>query len=232
VQAFISIKDLGEYQDAELIRKKIAACFAVFVKVPDSGVPKSEEEMRAMARIEPGSINYMNPGDEITTATPPQSEGYSEYMRVNLQRIASAYNLTYESLSGDLSNTNYSSGRMGWIEASRGFLKWQTRIIIPLFCDRVFDWLMDAAIITGQLREKASVSWTPPRRELIDPAKEVKGLLEMARAGFTSWQEVVRELGWDKEQLLKELLEDKDMWDKAGLKPMADPRFDKESKAA
>lgn len=229
VQAFMLLEDLKEYQDAELVRKKVAACFTAFISTEQgSGTPRTAQQLAAAQRMEPGTLNFLSPGESITFGSPPPTEGYDTYLRVNLQQIASSYEITYEMLAGDLSNVNFSSGRMGWVEANKGFKHWQNLVLIPMLCDRIFDWLMDAAIMSGQLREKATVTWTPPRREFIDPAKEISALLEAVRAGFTSWQEVIRETGWTKEELLAELIEDAKMWDDAGLKPGCDPRFDKE----
>lgn len=42
-------------------------------------------------------------------------------------------------LSGDLSQINYLSGRMGWIEFQRSIDAWRWRMFIPQFCARVAD---------------------------------------------------------------------------------------------
>ena len=47
--------------------------------------------------------------------------------------------------------------------------------------------------------------WTPPRRELIDPAKEIKALIEAVRAGFMSLSEVQRSLGYIPAEVMAEL---------------------------
>lgn len=230
VQAFIKIQDLEEYQDAELIRKKISACHTVFVKT--NAEPGALGLMqREATRMEPGTIQFMQPGDEIQLATPPSSEGHNEYVKGRKQNIAAAYGITYESLTNDLSNVNFSSGRMGWLEANRNFKKWQNRVIIPRFCSVSFDWFQEAALMAGFVKNKATATWTPPRREMIDPVKETEAMGNLLRLGLNSWQEAVRELGWDWEELRQELLEDKTTWESAKGVMEAMPYFE-EKKAS
>jgi capsid protein len=50
--------------------------------------------------------------------------------------------------------------------------------------------------------------WTPPRRELVDPAKEVSALIEGVKAGFMSLSEVQRSLGYIPAEVMDELESD------------------------
>jgi capsid protein len=47
--------------------------------------------------------------------------------------------------------------------------------------------------------------WTPPRRELVDPAKEITALIEGVKAGFISLSEVQRSLGFIPAEVMAEL---------------------------
>ena len=47
--------------------------------------------------------------------------------------------------------------------------------------------------------------WTPPRRELVDPAKEITALIEGVKAGFMSLSEVQRSLGFIPAEVMAEL---------------------------
>lgn len=225
-----SLRDYDDYADAQLMRQKVAACFAAFVEKSDiTGFELDEEEDR-LEKIEPGMIEYLEPGKKITFASPPATDGYGEYSRNVLTSVASGFGVTYEAMTGDLSNVNFSSGRMGWIEMHRNIEVIQWHIIIPKLCYRVYEWFREAAILAGLLSESSPefVEWTAPRRQMIDPVKETKGLVDQVRAGFKSWQEAVRELGYMPEEILEELKSSAQMFDEAGLKPDCDPRFDKQ----
>ena len=100
--------------------------------------------------------------------------------------------------------------------------------MIPRFCDKVYPWFIEACQLKGivNFEAKVKVTWTPPRREMIDPYKEVQAIKEQLRAGLTSWQDIVRRFGFIPDQLAEELKEDKKMWDEMGMMPTIDPRFD------
>lgn len=217
VQSFIKIKDLGEYQDAQLIRQKIAACFSVFVTSPTGHSVLGSTKDARLEKVEPGIVEYLAPGETVTMASPPGAEGYKDYTSTVLHEIAAGYGITYEALTGDYSQVNFSSGRMGWIEMSRNIKKWQHRMMVPMVCSRVWEWFIEGAQISGQIARDVPVKWTPPRREMIDPVKEVKGMAEEVANGFSSWSEKVRENGYDPDDVLDEMKSDAEKFTAAGL---------------
>lgn len=227
VSGMTRLRDFDEYEDAQLIRQKIAACFAAFVTDSKDPLPG---EMNAgsypIERVEPGMIEYLPPGKQVTFGNPPPADGYNDYSRRVLQGIAAGYGVTYEALTGDLSNVNFSSGRMGWIEMGRMIADWQELMLVPQLCDRVFQWWQEAGAIAGALAPNLTVSWTPPARMMIDPVKETKGLSEQVRNGFVSWQEAVRQMGYDPDMTADELKQDYERFDAAGFLLSCDPRYD------
>ena len=231
----LRMHDFDEYEDAQLIRQKIAACFSVFVEdSPDLALPSgtgatSNGKTERIERVEPGMIEYLEPGKKITMASPPAAEGYESYTKKTLQGISAGLGVSYETLSNDLSNVNFSSGRMGWLEFHRNITEWQSRIMIPLVCDPIWEWFIESLFLRGLLKEKNALitaEWTPPRREMIDPVKEIKGMSEMVRNGFDSWQNQVRQLGLDPEVVLAQLISDLGSFDAAKLKLICDARND------
>lgn len=228
VSAMLRLKDFDEYEDAQLIRQKIAACFSVFVQSDDSATQSGNID--DFERTEPGMIYKTNPGETITFASPPPTEGYDVYTKTILRAVAAGFGVTYEMLTNDLSNVNFSSGRMGWIEFHRIVTRIQELVIIPQMLDNITDWFMEANIIAGNLRQPLDVSWTSPRREMIDPVKETKGMGDMVRNGFASWQDIVRRYGGDPDEVSEELAKDIQMFDQLGIKPECDPRYGVEPK--
>ena len=213
--ALLLLKDLSDYQDAELVRQKIAACFTVFVQ--DNGVQDniggSSSSSEMSERVEPGIIEHLPAGKTVSFAQPPTTTGGGEHTKMLLRAIASAYGVTYEAMTGDLSNVNFSSGRMGWLEFHRRITNWQYNLIIPTLCDTVWDWFMEAADISGKLKQSCSAEWTPARREMIDPVKEINGINLAIRSGLISWQEAVRAQGFEPSEIAKEMKEDYDLFD-------------------
>jgi lambda family phage portal protein len=228
VSAALRLSDFDEYEDAQLMRQKVAACFAAFVTDTKDPLPGEANPNGGypMERVEPGMIEYLPPGKQVTFGSPPPTEGYDDYSRRTLQGIAAGYGVTYEALTGDLSNVNFSSGRMGWIEMGRQIAEWQELMLIPQLCDSVWQWFVTAGSIAGVASNTATASWTPPARMMIDPVKETKGLSDQVRNGFISWQEAVRQMGYDPDMIAEELSQDYKAFEALGFMLACDPRFD------
>jgi lambda family phage portal protein len=222
--AMIKLRDFDEYEDAEIVRQKIAACFTAFVSDADPGgsVSTITEDF---GKMEPGLIMGLPGGKQVQFAQPPVTQNYDGFSRKTLQGVAAGFGTTYESLTGDLSNVNFTSGRMGWIEAQRLYSELQELLFVPMFCDPVWKWFADAAEIGAGFRVgDLTVLWTPPRREMIDPVKETNALSAQVRNGFISWSEALRSLGYDPEQVADEMKMDFAMFDKYGFKLDCDGR--------
>ena len=228
VSVMMRLRDFDEYEDAQLIRQKVAACFAAFVTDTKDPLPGETNPNGgyAMERVEPGMIEYLPPGKQVTFGSPPATDGYDEYSRRMLQGAAAGYGITYEAMTGDLSNVNFSSGRMGWLEMGRQIADWQELMLVPQLCDRVWQWFTTAGYIAGNATLTATASWTPPARLMIDPVKETKGLSEQVRNGFISWQEAVRQMGYDPDMIAEELSQDYKAFETLGFMLACDPRFD------
>ena len=230
----LRMKDFDDYEDAQLVRQKIAACFAAFVhdasgNIPNeaTGLPVQGEGDTTPPLIEkfaPGIIEYLPPGKEIKFANPPATQNYGEYGRSMLLGISAGYGVTYESITGDYSNVNFSSGRMGWIEMGRNIKRWQRNIITKKMNEGIWNWFEEAALISGLPADTVSMKWVPPRREMIDPAKETKAMKDSVRSGFTSLSRAQTELGYDPEEIIEEIIESNKKLDDAGIILDTDPR--------
>lgn len=218
-------RDLDDYEDAELLGKKASACLPIFITNTDPEGEGSEEKIEA---IEPGAINYLNPGESVSSFAPAPNPGFSEFTKTQHRAIAAGYLMTYEMLTGDLSNVNFSSGRMGWIEFQRQVYNWQYLMLIPKFCDKVFQWFVESLPVAQNFDRniKVKASWTAPRREMIDPTKETNAKRTAMRSGLQSWSETVRQDGYNPEDVLREMAEDQKKFVAAGLMPDWTPYFE------
>lgn len=224
--------DLGDYEDAELMRQKIAACFAVFwidgtgnLKLAtDETVTRGTENLPA-DMLEPGMQQRLPPGSDVKFTSPPTTQGFPEYIRSMIRKIAIGYGVPYEALAGDLSQVNFSSGRMGWLEFQRTIAHWQQHMLMPHMCVGIATWFLDAAEFVVPGASAATVSHTEPRREMIDPTKEIPAIRDGIRAGLISRPDALRAMGEDPEQVDQENAEANERADKLGLKYDSDGRF-------
>jgi lambda family phage portal protein len=201
----LHLRDIDDIASAMLLKAKIAACFTAFVY---SNEPGESATVAALTEtLEPGAIEILPDGKQITFANPPQAPDYVDHQKHHLHAVAAGYGITYEAMTGILSDVNFSSARMGWLEFHRNVGSWRWNISIPQVMDPVHRWFNEAARL-AQIRGPRRMIWTPPRRELIDPAKEVPALIEAVRAGFMSLSEIQRSLGYIPSEVMGELEED------------------------
>jgi len=221
---FTRLSDWDDYEDAELMRQKVSACFGAVY----TGVEADSTAYEPLERLEPGMVEYMPSGTDLKLITPPAALGLRDSALITHRAIAAGLGVTYESLTGDFGQTNFSSARMGHLQMARNVRDWQLHVMIDLFCDRVWRWFVDASTLrSGQdMPEPSQVSaiWTMQSRDLVDPEKETRANVTRVRAGFAPWSDIVRETGRDPAQVARQIAEDFKRFDELGLVLDVDPR--------
>ncbi len=225
----LKLRDLDDYDDAELVRKKIEACFAAFVTGSDDeetlGRATSDADGRRVESFEPGMIEYLSPGKDVKFATPSHAGGYGEYMRVQLHAIAAGVGLTYELLTGDLSQVNYSSIRAGLIEFRRRMEALQWQLLVPGLCRPVWQRFVATSQAIGALPDGIiDAEWTAPRFEAVDPLKDIQADILAVRAGLMTLKEAVARQGYDPAHVLAEIAATNAELDSLGIVLDTDPR--------
>lgn len=214
VSGFMTMRDLSDFQDAMLLRAKLAACWTAFVTNADGSEGSTvrsgsvDAQGRRIASLEPGAVEYLQPGEGIEFPDVPSGSSLSEYEKSAMRMIATAYGITYEAMTGDLSGVSFISGRMGWIEMNRNLTVWRRHLVIPGLCEPILRWFTEAAMMAGIPADAAKATWSSPRREMIQPSQEVTADEKAVKAGFKSRHEVIRESGRDPVEVDRELMED------------------------
>lgn len=225
----MDLHDLDGYEDATLMKQKVAACFAGFVEQGGSSLGAATPTGVTISdKIEPGALELLPPGSKITFPNAPTNSDYSPFVQARLRRIAAGLGMSYEALTGDLSEVNFSSGRMGWQEFQRNIDGWQWQMFIPMFVSRVCEWWLRRAVARGIISEQdaAAVTWehTPPRRTVVDPSREYPALRDAVRAGLVTFPEALRELGKTFDQHAEEMQFAQSELDRLGLVVESDAR--------
>jgi len=169
-------------------------------------------------------IEVLSDGKDVRFANPPTTSGYGEYSTVTLHEISTGYGVPYSLLTGDLRQVNFSSGRMGDRAFNRNIKHWQKNLLIPQLCQPVWHWFMEACAAARLVRETLPARWSPPRRELTDPAREIPALKDAVRSGQISMPELIRQNGFDPDDFLREVQEWNTNMDQAGVVLDSDPR--------
>jgi lambda family phage portal protein len=201
---------LADNDEAQLMRQKIAACFAAFWRTSstaeNAGVPTT---------LSPGLIQQIGDDDEVTFASPPDVTGYDDFARIHLRRIAAGLGITYEALTGDLSNVNFSSARIGRIEMSQAVEAMQWTLVLPRLCAPLAAWILQGWAhaepgLIGALR-KARLGWTPPPPVIADPKTETTVSTLRIEAGLSSRHGEIRRMGYEPAEIDAEIVADTEM---------------------
>lgn len=196
--AMITLRELDIYEDAYLKRQQIANLHAAFITTEDD-IDSEQEAYTSLANgLLPGSIYLMRPNRSVQFNDPPNAGDYGPFTNSTLRRVAAALGITFESLTGNLSEVNFSSARMGWQEMGRNIDAWRWNLFVPQFCTGVAYWFADFAGID------AAPDWTAPSRMMVDPAREVPAIRDAIRAGLLTLSEAQRQQGYDPQQLIDE----------------------------
>jgi len=218
----MKLNEFGEYEDAQLVRQKMSACHVGFI-YDINGIADSQSAP-PVDKFEPGMLEVLPPGMDIKFNSPPGVDGMKDYSNQVLHAIASGLGISYEALTGDFSQVNFSSARMAAIEMYRNVDQWRWNMLIPQFCEVVGSWFLEAAALTGVKTEGVTQSFTAPKREMIDPGGETLAIQRQIRSGLKTQSEALRELGYDPKIVLSEMKSDNDLIDQLGLALDTDPR--------
>lgn len=222
----LTLRDLDDFDDAYLLRQKLANCFVgtVYDEAPSFGSTSTLADAPMPEMLEPGTFIRAPNGKKIQFNEPPDAEGYAAYPAEVLYRVAAGYGISYEALTGNLSKVNFTSGRMGWLQMHGNLDRWRWHTHIPRGYDVIGRWFLEGCELIGEDTREATFVWTPPRREMLNPAQEVPAMMRAARAGLQSLPELHRELGMKSSAVLKEIAKSNQLIDELGLVLDSDPR--------
>ena len=127
-------------------------------------------------------IQELQPGDEAQAVVPSgQASNAKDMLSIMLRLIGAGLGLSYEAISRDMSQVNYSSARQGLLEDKRTYERIQ-RYIMEHFLDAVYYEVVVSAVTAGTLdipdfwekkEQYLKHAWNSSGWDWIDPLKEV-----------------------------------------------------------
>jgi lambda family phage portal protein len=203
---FLTLTELSDYQEAQIMKQRMSALLAWFIESLDGTSAYDGEDV---GELGPGSVVGLAPGQKVVSTEPPTVTGYSDFMDEGLHSIAAGLGITHASLSGKLKGINFTSGRMGRTDMDPYIETIQHQVIIGQFCTGVAKWFNDYARVTSRANpDDYEITWTAPRRALVDPTKEIPAIIKSIDSGLTSVQREQRRLGNDPDVIEAERIED------------------------
>lgn len=228
--------DLSEFVNSELDGARAAAKYLAIVETPDMagfqelrGIelePGPDGQDQRIDELENAVIEYLRPGEKINLASNPRpGSGFEPFVRFVLRMLSITTGVPYDILSGDYSQSNYSSSRLARNDFG-GIIKARQRRRVRHFCQPCLAEAMDAMVMAGRLNLPGYWSdpwpwldgrWTVPGLQPVDPLKESKAQRDQIDATLCSEIETAAERGRDYEEILDELARAKAMREERGL---------------
>ena len=174
---------------------------------PGSGHRQTNRRTRHLAS---GGIAQVPTGVNLTVVEPKAAGGYVDYVKYQLHLIAAGMGITYEMMTGDVREVNFSSARVSMLEFRRNAEAMQWLTLIPRLCQPIWQAFIEAAALAGKVRP-ATLLWTgPPQVGLRQPRQDVKADLAEISGGLTTISEKLRKRGYKPELVFDELKRDFD----------------------
>lgn len=216
--ALIDAHHLDKYLEATLVKQRVEASKMGFI-TQDEGSQGyegqgTENDGAIVSEVAAGTIEILEPGQDFKAFDPSSTDTLEGFTKTILRRIAVGMGVSYHSLTGDLTQVNYSSIRAGKLEDQDLYQIYQEWLIDTL-CERVWGWWTDIAALRGiagfnmvDLPRLARVEFQGRRWAWVDPLKEINAKIQSINAGLESRVGVIREMGRDPDQVTEEILTD------------------------
>lgn len=160
-------------------------------------------------------LNFLHPSEDIKLTAPGHpNANFDKFVAASLRNIASAIGITYEQLSADWSQVNYSSARAALLEVWRGFTA-RGGHFAHQFVQPIYVRVLEEAIARGKVRvprgcvpfAKARYAWSRarwlmPGRGWVDPVKEANAAVLRMGNGLSTLEREAAEQGLDWEEVL------------------------------
>ena len=215
----LRLKQLDDFEDAALELAKAQSLLGVFVTSPDPmSDPDGGDATAPAFELYPGMVHNLPAGSEPKFLQPSGGGGFEPFALHELMAISSGLGVTYDQLTGDLRQANYSSLRAGKIEFRRMVSQDHWLMFLPRMCMPIWSAFDRVAQILGVTRMGMEAPlWQPPKFEMIDPLKEIEAMILSARAGFETWDQLVASLGYDPAEQAQEIAKANERFDRLGI---------------
>lgn len=205
------VRDTSLYEDAELHRKNLETRLGVIASGDveamasgSDGVPVVTKTSD-MGELPSGSLMQVPTGSNITVVEPKAAPGYVEYMKLNLHLIAAGAGWTYEMMTGDVREVNFSSARIRMLDYRREAEQEQWLHVIPMLVAPIVRAFADAAELASVVRRASyNVRYATPKWDYVNPKDDVSSDLEEVFGGLSTLSEKLRRRGYEPEEVFAE----------------------------
>ena len=195
---------------------------------------ESQDQYGSTDRIQYDGANIVSllPNERLRMVTPEHPSGdFDPFEKSFLRQLSGGLNLSYEQLSRDYSQTNYSGARAGLLESWKHFTA-RRELIGGEFATQVYALWLEEAMDKGVViappgapdYHAAKTAWTRckwigPGKSHIDPLKEGKADALANDRGWLTLEQACADRGFDWEDNLDQIERERHEMERRGLTP-------------
>ncbi len=217
---------LDRYEEAELTAARVAAGKMGFYTTPTGTeyTTGQTEDNDVIMEVEPGTFEELPAGWDFTAFDPTHpTTAYEAFTKNVLRSVASGLGVSYESLSNNRSDVNYSSIRQGALEERDQWRQLQTWLSEHVHSKVYKEWLPNAMLkgeVTlpmSKIEKFEAVVWVGRGFQWIDPMKDAMANVLLAKNGLKSDQDIVADGGKNIEDVYAQIAKEKEMRESLGI---------------
>lgn len=209
----VPLRMLDEYLNAELVAARTASENLGFIqKSPDAPGPDTDDPTAGSREFQTakGTVQELAIGETFQSWDSNHPNAVlPAFVREIKAQVANGLNVAYASLTGDMSQSNYSSSRLA-LNGERDRWRIDQQWLAEALCAPVFVMWLRQAVIWQQVRLPGPVAqytdheWEPRGFEYVDPEKDIAADLKEVAAGVNSLTRIAALRGRDLRTVLLE----------------------------
>jgi lambda family phage portal protein len=225
-QAIIDIKNFSAFQTASIQGARARANIAYAVKQNGKTDPYGGNMKDKTQSINGVNVMYLGVGEDISKLDPDSvATDYVQFSENTIRLIATARKVSYELAFRDYSKVNFASSRASLLQDNKRFDVEQDHFVDTVLTDIYTTWL-EVEILKGTVKASGfekdpfkwiKPKWIMPKRDLVDPLKEITALEKKINLNLTCETDVANSDGEDYEEILKKKAHEIELKAKYGI---------------
>lgn len=227
------IRQLHKYQQSEVVAARSASSWFGFLESDDEGetAPKYDTMgnlvgvEQPIEDVEPGMIRRLSPGEKFNGFAPMRpNQAFAEFWRAIVRSYSVGVGQSYESSSGDFSQSNFSSTRQS-LMSERDYWRCEQAALIQVI-QHIYEWWIEAAYLSGVIdlqhwlrheSEYAMPKWVPRGWDWVDPTKDSQSVISLLQNNLTTVTDELAKRGLDINDVYKRRAQEIELAKSLGL---------------